>query len=156
MAHVEFPLTQGKFALVCADDLPLLAGRKWHAKKCGQGKFYAATGAGSDAIYMHRLITGIHGQPRGTVVDHINHNTLDNRRENLKVCSHAENMRNRSDRKAFLGGSPWVWKQGNGWAARIQHQNTVVYLGFYQTEREAGIAYAAAEKVILAAFGRLS
>lgn len=45
----------------------------------------------SDRKYLHRLIVGAE---KGQVVDHINHNTLDNRKDNLKVCTHSENRLN--------------------------------------------------------------
>lgn len=45
----------------------------------------------SDRKYLHRLIVGAE---KGQVVDHINHNTLDNRKDNLKICTHSENRLN--------------------------------------------------------------
>lgn len=45
----------------------------------------------SDRKYLHRLIIGAE---KGQVVDHINHNTLDNRKDNLKICTHSENRLN--------------------------------------------------------------
>jgi hypothetical protein len=41
---------------------------------------------------LHRFVTNA---PKGMVVDHLHHNTLDNRKASLKVCTHGENMRNR-------------------------------------------------------------
>lgn len=151
MTHVSIPLTQGLVALVSPQDEPIVAGRKWHAKKAG-ATFYAASGYSRGAVYMHRLIMGVHNQPQGgLVVDHINHNGLDNTRTNLRLATYGQNLRNRRDRKTYTG-LPGVTKQGSGWVARITHDNTEIYLGFYPTEREAGIAYAAAEKVVLALF----
>lgn len=152
MPVAEISLTQGLVAKVSTADLALVAPLKWHAKKAGK-TFYAAHGAGSEVVYMHRLIAGIHGGPRGVVVDHLNHDGLDNTRGNLKVCGHAENLRNRRDHKDYLG-LPGVTRQGRGYVARIKHENREIYLGFFLDEREAGIAYAAAAKVILTSFGR--
>jgi len=153
--HFEIPLTQGFVAKVSVEDVHLVDKYKWHAKRYRNGLVYAASRGGSDVIYMHRLLAGIHGAPRGFVVDHLNHDGLDNTRNNLKVCSHGENLRNQRQRKqahAWAGVSPTP----SGWVAKIGHNNMQVYLGHYPTQREAGIAYAAAEKLILASFGRLA
>jgi hypothetical protein len=72
-------------------DVPLLAGRRWHVMPSSTGNYYAISGGRNGRVYMHRLITSC---PDGLEVDHINHNTLDNRRSNLRVVTHAENMRN--------------------------------------------------------------
>jgi hypothetical protein len=93
---VRVPLTRGQYAVVDAADETLVRQFKWHAQQNGMGGFYAAASI-KDAdgrwahLSMHRLITGA---PKGKVVDHINHDTLDNRRENLRVGSHRDNMRN--------------------------------------------------------------
>jgi hypothetical protein len=89
MALVE--LSRGKCALVDDADVPLLSGKRWHAQPSSTGKYYAAYRGSVKPVYMHRLITSC---PDGLEVDHINHDTLDNRRSNLRVVTHAENMRN--------------------------------------------------------------
>jgi hypothetical protein len=69
-------------------DLSLVAGYRWHAIPNRMGGYYARASGG---LYMHRLITG--AQP-GEIVDHWNHDTLDNRRVNLRVGTQVDNMRN--------------------------------------------------------------
>jgi hypothetical protein len=94
---VEIPLTRGQVALIDEGDFPLVSGRKWYAlPSTVKGRFYAMSGAKradgkTTMVSMHRLITGA---PKGKEVDHVNHDTLDNRRENLRVGSHRDNMQN--------------------------------------------------------------
>lgn len=149
MSPVEIPLTQGLFARVSEQDVALLLPHKWHATQHKAGKQYAAARIDGKTVYMHRLITGAQG--RLNYVDHINHDGLDNRRENLRVVTPLQNARNRRDRKFYLGALG-ACRQGSGWTARINFKGKDIYLGFFPSEREAGIAYAAAEKMILEAF----
>ena len=92
-------LTQNKVALVDDEDFHRLAGHKWRALKDSRSKEYRAvrslkrTRNGRKTEYMAREVIGY--IPEWMVVDHINHDTLDNRKSNLRIVSHAENMRNR-------------------------------------------------------------
>jgi hypothetical protein len=85
------PLTQGKHAKVDDADYEWLVQYKWYAlyKKNNQS-YYAVCGNG--AVHMARLIMNT---PKGMVVDHINHDTLDNRRQNLRNVTLSQNMLNR-------------------------------------------------------------
>jgi len=94
-------LTQGKFAKVDPINLGWLSGNKWYAKRTTKitksyGSYYAARfqrlNGISSTIYMHRDIMNC---PLNKEVDHINGDSLDNRRENLRICSRQENNANR-------------------------------------------------------------
>ncbi len=84
------PLTQGKFAIVDAEDYDWLIRYKWHACKC-KNTYYASRVRGGKTIKMHREIMRA---PKGLVCDHINHNGLDNRKRNLRLCTNAQNCYN--------------------------------------------------------------
>ncbi len=92
------PLTQNKYTIVDNADYPELSKHIWYAHR-SQGSFYAVRRSrrkdGKETmVYMARQILGLeHGDKREG--DHIHHNTLDNRRISLRVCTHAENMKNR-------------------------------------------------------------
>src|SRR5690349_18638235 len=89
-------LSRGQIAIIDDEDAVVVGAFKWHASPNRMGGFYAMTAVKNfegkwTSLYMHRLITGA---PKGREVDHINHNTLDNRRENLKLCDRKGNMAN--------------------------------------------------------------
>jgi len=80
----------GMEAMVDIADVPLVIKYTWSSTPNGVGGYYARNN--NNKIYMHRLIMNA---PNNTDVDHKNHNTLDNRRENLKIVTHQKNMENR-------------------------------------------------------------
>lgn len=90
-------------------------------------------------VSLHRLIMQ---PPPRLVVDHINGNTLDNRRANLRVCTNAENIRNsriNTGSSRFKG--VYYDKAKARWKAQIGYDNQRFHIGFYATEEEAAIAY---------------
>jgi hypothetical protein len=89
----KIKLTQGKYALVDNEDYDGLSQIKWAAEKCSKSDNYYARNRRLN-VKMHRLVMGLASESR-LVVDHIRHNTLDNRKKYLRVCTQAENCRNR-------------------------------------------------------------
>lgn len=92
MSTVRIPLTRGLFALIDEADAPTVACHKWCAVR-GNGHFYATRRDGKRTLKMHRAITDA---PAGLFVDHINGDSLDNRRSNLRVVSQSANAGNRA------------------------------------------------------------
>ena len=88
---MQIKLTRGQYAIIDSGDWPIVCRFSWHATPAKMGGYYATTHVAGTTVYMHRLITGA---PKGKEVDHRNHNTLDNRRNNLTVGSHKDNMAN--------------------------------------------------------------
>ena len=133
--------TYGRFVVVysAADD-DIVQEHNWCITKI-DNNFYAMTHTrdteGKRKIkYLHSMIMGTYG---GFHTDHINGNTLDNRRENLRVCSHAENSHNRCKPKSITSGFKGVtWhKHAKSWMAYITHEGKKRYLGYYKIKEEA-------------------
>ncbi len=153
----EIQLTKGFVALVDDEDLPRLQLHKWHSARGGNGgtKVYATThhlntDGSRRTLYMHRFILNA---PKGSEIDHINGNPLDNRKANLRFCTRSENMQNvvkKTPRKGsrFMGVVP----HGSRWKARAGHKGKTVYLGLFLTEEEAGEAYLAFVKKTAGSF----
>jgi hypothetical protein len=93
---------------------------------------------------LHRLIMN---PPEGMVVDHINRNPLDNRRDNLRICAQSDNCLNKSIQCNNTSGVPGVsWeKTRNKWAAYIRLNGKQIHLGRYNTIEEAAEARRSAE-----------
>lgn len=144
--HVQIPLTQGLFALVSEEDAESIACHKWHAVKA-RATHYAARWAGGKTIYMHRHVIGLVDAPRSVFVDHINHNGLDNRRENLRQSSARANAKNRRCAPDYEG-MRGIRQAGDAWEAQINVEGRLVYLGCFPSKREAGIAFSAASRVL--------
>jgi len=142
----QIPLTQGQFAMVDDNDYDYLMQWRWCAVFCKRGKrFYAARSHNSNGkkntISMHRQLLGI--TDKHTIVDHKDHNALNNSRVNLRIVSHAENMANRLPKingsSNFLG--VYKFKNKNYWSAQITKGGKQKYLGFFYNEIEAAKAY---------------
>lgn len=87
-------------------------------------------------IQMHRLLTNF---PKNQDVDHINHNTFDNRKNNLRVCSHCNNQKNMklsSDNTSGVTGVSWD-KSRRCWVAQIQVNNKNIPLGRHKKFKDA-------------------
>lgn len=134
-------LTQGKRAIVDDDLFDILNSFKWHAFECN-GRFYARKrvrcfdGKYKMAFLHHYVI----GYPlKRKVSDHINGNTLDNRRENLRTVSNRENCLNRKFHR--LGNLPGIHRVKNWWVPRIRIGEKRISLGCYKTPAEASKVY---------------
>ena len=89
---------------------------------------------------LHRFIMDC---PEGMDVDHENHNTLDNRKVNLKICTRTQNSRNMSIPKNNTSGYKGVtWdKRCNKWMAQIMINRKNIFLGYFDDKVEAARAY---------------
>lgn len=162
----KIPLTQGKFALVDDGDFDELSSFKWCTNKagtcwypCRQGNLGQSARQGRHFIRMHRQIMGLdYGDKRQ--VDHINHDGLDNRRCNLRICSRAQNDWNRrKDTQKTTSKYKGVCKVlRNGkyyfWRARIVKNKKEYPLGDYKKETDAARAYDAKAIELFGEFAR--
>jgi hypothetical protein len=143
----QIPLTRGQFALVDDEDYKHLIQHKWCALfyKC-VNSFYAMqalprNGEKQKIISMHRVIMGVTDSK--IQVDHIDHDTLNNQRSNLRICNHSESMANR---RPFKNGSSkyfgvhWHKKTGK-WQVQIQKDKKLKYIGIFATQEDAAKAY---------------
>jgi hypothetical protein len=143
---MEIPLSgkhgKGKVVIVSPCDYAILKPFKWWVKFSGVNRQQAyiktsfRVNGKQRYISIHRMIMN----PKiDQEVDHINGNGLDNRRENLRVCTTAENVRNSSKRKDSTHqykGTVFV-KNRNRWRSRIQVNGKRYWSGYFKTEIEA-------------------
>ena len=92
---------------------------------------------------MHRMILN---PPVNRQVDHINHDRLDNRRENLRICTNAQNQRNKGKQKLIVVKPTSRFKgvhysERNGWGVMLWFENKAESRGYYDTEIEAAYVY---------------
>ncbi len=128
------PLTRNLYTIVDAADFPELSKYKWNASAT-PGREYAQRREGNKIIYMHRQIMQ---PPPGKVTDHISGCRLDNRRENLRNCTHRENCWNsraQDGASGFRGVS--YDKQRRKYEAYIRVNCKKVTLGRYDDPVEA-------------------
>lgn len=132
---------KGHVALVDDDVFYEIAAYSWTLHPGG----YAIRHAFGTTIYMHREILAA---PRGKEVDHRNLDKLDNRRENLRLATRRQQVRNlpRQQRGTEPKSSQYrgVWREGRRWRAMLRDDGEGMVLGSFKTEREAALAYDAA------------
>jgi hypothetical protein len=124
------------------EDLPKLAPIRWYASSSRHSHIvYAHTHdlKGENHIYMHHFILGV----KGVIVDHINGNGLDNRKSNLRICTHKQNCRSSRKRKKSVSkykGVHWCRKTKK-WVAQIGLDGRTKHLGYFKIEKNAALAY---------------
>lgn len=148
----RIPLTQGQFAIVDEEDYDRINSRKWCAAWHESTKsFYAVSGRGRGNQRQLRMHREVVNAPYGMLVDHINHDTIDNRKANLRLCTNSQNLANRGISVVNSSGFKGVsWhKQKSKWRATLYINNKETHVGYYNTPLEAAIAYdiAASEKI---------
>lgn len=138
----QIPLTQGQFTIVDDEDYDELIKLNWCANWSPRVKsFYTVCGKLTDyGRSMHRIIMSA---PKGMVVDHINHDTLDNRKCNLRVCTNSQNLMNSRKRSNNTSGYKGVFwdKDIHKWRAQITVGKKQKYLGSFISKSDAALAY---------------
>lgn len=120
------------------EDTPILKQYpRWYISR-KRSKTYIQNNKGE---YLHRLIMNA---PKGMVVDHINGDTLDNRRSNLRLCTHAQNISHRTklNKNNTSGYAGVYWsKQTNKWVVRVRCQYEYIRLGHFLSKKDAAWVY---------------
>lgn len=152
----EIPLTKGAVAIVDDEDYERISEHSWAINPMGG---YAVRKGNKNrgeprTIQMHREILQA---PAGLQIDHINGNTLDNRKENLRFADVQKNAFNRgkpavSCTSIYKG----VCKRKNrpNWKARIKYNDRHVELGTYVDEAYAAAVYNFAAAIFFGDFRR--
>lgn len=140
----EIELTKGLVAIVDDEDYEELSKHLWHVTKSGYAcRYIRDLSKKKKQAYLpiHRAIMGLSSDdPR--VVDHIDGDKLNNQRSNLRICTAAENVRNRRGRADVTSGFKGVYTTLYGkWRAAISHNKKWMHIGVYETREEACAAY---------------
>ncbi len=153
----RIPLTQGKFALVDDEDFKELSKYKWHVTRNRQILYAGMSVRNKTAqrhIRMHRFIMNA---PEGQEIDHKDGDGLNNRKSNLRFCTHSQNAYNQKKRRGTSSQYKGVYfnKDHGKWHARISIEGKRKSLGYFDLEIEAGIAYADAAEDVYGEFARV-
>jgi hypothetical protein len=139
----QIQLTKGYVVTVDDEDYGWLIRHSWHVHDSNSQTRYAVARIKGKMMRMHRVILFHHGLLEdGLLVDHMDGNGLNNQKNNLRACTHAENQWNRIGpfRNGYLG----VFRSGrkkNPWGAQIMVNYKQIFLGNFPTKEKAAIAY---------------
>jgi hypothetical protein len=130
----------------------------WRLRRGPNGLRYAQArvpGGSGKNVYLHQFIIGV---TVGMEVDHIDGDGLNNRRSNLRACTHVQNMRNMRHHKGTASrfkGVSWFSRDGC-WLAYIVVGGRQVHLGYHSSEAVAALAYDVVANKWFGEFARLN
>lgn len=139
----------GRKFYIDIDDYPFVSQYSWTF----DGRGYVVSYMGRDKLSkLHRVLLGVE-DPK-TFVDHIDHNTANNRRKNLRACTNSQNNANRSlDRRNKTGITGVGWdKARQKWIAQIGWQGKRIFLGDFTSIDDAINARKKAENEMFSTF----
>lgn len=128
-----------KKTMVNRCDYEKIKDRRW--SKCSQGyavSYYRRADGSETKIRLHHIILP---PSEGRIIDHINRNKLDNRRENLRVVTYSQNGMNRGVNSGSLTGFKGAIKESNRFISRIGVNGKNIYIGTFTTAEDAAKAY---------------
>jgi hypothetical protein len=144
---VKIPLrrrdgTVAAYTLIDPEHLPLVSRHAWSHAEDEHGYAWAQTNIIKNGrrttLKLHHLIAG--APPPGHCVDHINGDSLDNRRANLRVCTMAQNRQNQTKVRGKVGYRG-VMSNGRRYRAVLTHEGVKYHLGTFDTPEQAAAAY---------------
>ena len=143
-------LTQGYVAIVNDEDYERLSSHSWSVTR-NKLHVYAQRrkSDGRGVVRMHREVIDA---PPGYEVDHINGDTLDNRKENLRLCTKAQHQHNRRNSGTHSSRFKGVGRHGSKWRAFIERS----HLGVFESEEAAALAYDAEARRRFGSFAALN
>ncbi len=134
------------------EDYQKLSQYKWHILSMGGGKYPAVYRQnGKQIIYMHRQIMET---PINLIVDHIDHNRLNNQKSNLRNCSRSQNAQNMMDNGEYQGVH-WDTTHKK-YRSRIRVSGARKHLGYFNNPSEAAICYNKAASKFYGEYARLN
>jgi hypothetical protein len=147
-------LTQGQVTTIDVEDLEKISEYRWCASWSARRNLFIVMAVDRRhekpiTKYIHRVIMNA---PKGFVVDHIDGNTLNNSKSNLRVCTQSKNIMNRVTGKNNKSGKTGVKKYKNKWIATITENGSPKRLGSFNTIEEAIRAREIAEEEIYKEF----
>ena len=155
MAEIKIiELTQNRKTIVDESDYPLVMNFKWHFRKIeGSNKGYAVTKIGNSHLMLHHLLLG---KKKGKFVDHVNRDSLDNRRSNLRFVTPGQNVQNRES-YSLSGYKGVYWSElRKAYRVQIWIKGKLKSLGQFKDAKEAARVwnecakkYCKKEKVLL-------
>lgn len=145
----ELRLTQGQTVLVDDEDFDLLNGFTWFAVNAANTSYAYNKEIGP----LHRYITQA---PNGLVVDHIDGNGLNNQKNNLRVCTHRDNICNQAPQKGCSSDYKGVDFKRGRYRARIKTKGQQYQLGYFHREVCAAKTYDYFAKLYFGPYARLN
>lgn len=148
------PLTQGAIAIIDREDFDKIKHRNWHLSKDHHGQDdtgaagYARAQQNGKSLKMHRVIMNC---PDGMEIDHKDHNRLNNRKNNLRICTSQDNAHNRRKFKSSQYKGVTFNKHFGYYRAHIS-----ISIGTYLTAEEAAHAYDKKAKELFGEFAYLN
>ena len=152
--HLNGLRGSGVYTLVDAEDYEYLNQWSWYLTKKGYvSRTDYSNGRPGKTIRMHRFIMNT---PRGMETDHKNRDKLDNRKENLRICTTTQNQANIPVRRRNILGVKGVCRQQGKYRASISVSGKPIHLGHFDTLLEASNAYDDAANIYFGEFASLN
>lgn len=134
----EIQLTKGFVSIVDDEDYDRITKHKWHISfKCPGKSFMVQSTIKGKNIYLHRFLMN---PASHLVVDHIDRNPLNNQKSNLRVCTRSDNQKNKliQPKTSIYKG---VSKRGGKYGVYIRINGKHTYIGSFDNEKDAALAY---------------